>query len=260
MRTTTCPRRRRWFHGPHGTVRPGCRAPRRGGGHRPRGDGEVPLRLVPRRDGREAGRGGAGRVRRAGADRGPVGRRAPRAGRAARGRQRPVRRLVGRRRRDRGQPGADAGHRDRHRVPGRGRGAGCVQRRGEGGRGRARPVVPARPVVVRDLLDRRQRRHQRGRAVLREVRRDHRLRPRPRRGARRRHPGDPRREADQGRRRALAAQAVRRQRGHPRHRHPGDPAAGAGPGRPLDRGGVVPDGGRGRRCRGRGGPHPAARR
>ena len=55
---------------------------------------------------------------------------------------------------------------------------------------RARPVVPARPVVVRDLLDRRQRRHQRRRALLREVRRDHRLRPRPRRGARRRHAGD----------------------------------------------------------------------
>ena len=38
------------------------------------------------------------------------------------------------------------------------------------------------------------------------------------------HPG---RQADQGRRRAAAAQALRRQRGHPRHRHPGDPAAGA---------------------------------
>ena len=76
---------------------------------------------------------------------------------------------------------------------------------------RARPLVPARPVVVRDLLDRRQRRHQRRRAVLREVRRDHRLRPRPRRGARRRHARHARRQADQGRRRALAGQAVRRQ-------------------------------------------------
>ena len=37
----------------------------------------------------------------------------------------------------------------------------------------------------------------------------------------------PRRPADQGRRRALAAQALRRQRGHARHRHPGDPAARA---------------------------------
>ena len=69
---------------------------------------------------------------------------------------------------------------------------------------RARPLVPARPVVVRDLLDRRQRRHQRRRAVLREVRRHHRLRPRARRRARRRHPGHARRQADQGRRRAVA--------------------------------------------------------
>ena len=36
------------------------------------------------------------------------------------------------------------------------------QRRGEGRRGRARPLVSARPVVVRDLLHRGQHRHQRG--------------------------------------------------------------------------------------------------
>ena len=88
---------------------------------------------------------------------------------------------------------------------------------------------PPDPSLVRDLLDRRQRRHQRRRPVLREVRRHHRLRARPRRRARRRHPRAPRRQAGQGRRRAVAAQALRRQRGHPRHRHPGDPAAGPGP-------------------------------
>ena len=151
------------------------------------------------------------RVRRTGAGRGPLGRRAPRArGAAGRG-LRVVRGFVGRRRRDRGQPRADARHRDRHRVPGRRRRAGCVQRRGEGGRGRARAVVPARPLVVRDLLDRRQRGDQCRRPVLREVRRHHGLRAGPGCGPRRRDTGDAGREADQGRRRALVAQAVRRQ-------------------------------------------------
>ena len=42
-----------------------------------------------------------------------------------------------------------------------------------------RSLVPAGPLVVRDLLDRRQRRDQRRRPVLREVRRHHRLRARP---------------------------------------------------------------------------------
>ena len=47
------------------------------------------------------------------------------------------------------------------------------------GRGRrGRPLLPARPRVVGDLHDRRQRRDERGRAVLREVRRDRRLRAR----------------------------------------------------------------------------------
>ena len=64
-----------------------------------------------------------------------------------------------------------------------------VQRRGEEGRRRTRPVVPAGPVVVRDLQHRRQHRHQRRRAVLREVRRHHRLRAGPAGGAGRRHRG-----------------------------------------------------------------------
>ena len=66
---------------------------------------------------------------------------------------------------------------------------------GEHGSG-TRPTL-----VLRDLLDRRQRGDQRGRAVLREVRRHDRLRPRPRRRARRRHPHHARRQAHQGRRR-----------------------------------------------------------
>ena len=156
----------------------------------PDGDGEVPLRLVPRRRGRDAARRGARRgreqvqaaVRWAAEHRVPVVPRGAGSG------------LSG------GSSAVDGGivvslERMRAieidvRLPGRGRRAGRVQRRGQGGRGRARPVVPARPVVVRDLLDRRQRRHQRRRPVLREVRRDHRLRARARRGAGRRHAGD----------------------------------------------------------------------
>lgn len=137
-----------------------------------------------------------------------------------------LRRLERRRRRHRPVAGADARDRGRHLVPGRRGRAGCAQRRGQGGVRRARPVVPARPVVVRDLLDRRQRRDQRRRPVLRQVRRHHRLRARARRGAGGRHPRHPRRQADQGRGRAVVAQALRGLRGDPRHRHPGDPAAG----------------------------------
>ena len=99
---------------------------------------------------------------------------------------------------------------------------------------------PPGPVVVRDLLDRRQHRHQRGRSVLREVRRHHRLRARTGRGAGRRRADHPRRQADQGRRRSLAAQAVRRIRGDARHHHPGRPAAAAGAAAPGDPGGDLP--------------------
>ena len=114
---------------------------------------------------------------------------------------------------------------------------GRAQRRGQAGRRRPRALVPARPVVVRDLLDRRQRRHQRRRAVLREVRRHQRLRARADRRARRRHRRRARRAAAQGRRRAVADQAVRRQRGHARHRHPRRAAAGAGAAGAVDAGG-----------------------
>ena len=183
-----------------------------------------------------------------------------RAGRAARRRERPVGRVDGGRRRHRGLPRADARGRDRPGLPGRRRPARSLQRRGEGRGGEGGAVVPARPVVVRDLLDRRQHRHQRRWPVLREVRRHDRLRPRARRRAGRRHAGDPRRQADQGRRRTVVAEALRGQRGDARHRDARDPAAGAGAGRAVDPGGDVPlDGGRGRGGRRRT-PAAAARR
>ena len=90
---------------------------------------------------------------------------------------------------------------------------------------------PPGPVVVRDLQHRRQHRHQRRRAVLREIRRHHRLRARAAGGAGRRDRGAPGRPAAQGRRRAVADQAVRRQRGHARGDHRGDAAAAATPAR-----------------------------
>ena len=235
------------LHGTHGRDRGTGRLSASGSGHRrSRRRREVPLRLVPGHGRRDPGRGRPGPGRRAGPGRGALGRTAPGAGRAARRGQRTVRGIECGRRRNRAQPRTDARGRDRPGLPGRGRRAGCVQRRGQGGCRRARTVVPARPVVVRDLLHRRQRGHQRRGAVLREVRRDHRLRPRPRHRACRRDAGDAGRKADQGRGRAQPGQAVRRQRRHARDRDPGHPAAGAGPGRQIDARGGVPDG---RRCR-----------
>ena len=103
----------------------------------------------------------------------------------------------------------------------------AVQRRGEEGRRRARAVVSAGSVVVRDLQHRRQHRHQRRRAVLREVRRHHRLRAGHAGGARRRHRGAAGRPAAEGCCGAEPDEAVRRQRGHAGRRHRGDAAAAA---------------------------------
>ena len=72
-------------------------------------------------------------------------------------------------------------------------------------------VVSAGPVVVRDLQHRRQHRHQRGRSVLRQVRRHHRLRAGAAGGAGRRHRGAPRRAAAQRRCGTEPDEAVRRQ-------------------------------------------------
>ena len=123
--------------------------------------------------------------------------------------------------------GEDARHRRRPRHAHRDLPARTVQRRGEeGGRG-ARVVVSAGPVVVRDLQHRRQHRHQRGRAVLRQVRRHHRLRARTAGGAGRRDGGAARRPQAERRCGTESYEALRRQRGHPRHRHRDHAAAAA---------------------------------
>ena len=218
-----------------GMAPPPCRrraradAARGGRRHLTRRPREVPLRLDPRRHrGHPAGRR-PGRDDRARAGDPALGQRARHPRRAPGRGLGPERRSARRRRRHRALDRADAGHRDRHRQPGRRRRARRPQRRGQAGRRRRGPLVPAGPQLVRDLLDRRQHRDQRRGPVLREVRRHHRLRARPRRRARRRHPRHPRRQAGQGRRGPVPAQALRRLRGHPRRRHPGDPAPRARP-------------------------------
>ena len=134
----------------------------------------------------------------------------------ARGGHRPVRRRQRRRRlphprpvQDEPDPGDRPGQHDR------GGPAGRRQRRPEGGGGRARPLVSARP-GQRALVDhRRQRRHQRRRPVLPEIRRDPRLRARPagrrgRPGGRLRYGGAARPPHHQGRGRLRPGQPVRR--------------------------------------------------
>ena len=87
------------------------------------------------------------------------------------------------------------------------------QRVAQGRRRGGRPGLPTGPGVVRELHDRRQRRDERGRALLREVRGDGRLRPRPR-GRPARRSGDAHRAPDgQGRRGARPHRAVRGLRG-----------------------------------------------
>ena len=102
-----------------------------------------------------------------------------------------------------------------------------VQRGGEEGRRRTRPVVSARPVLVRDLQHRRQHRHQCRRAVLCEVRRHHRLCAGHGGGAGRWHRGPAGRPTAQGCRRAEPDKTLRRQRGHAGRHHGGDAAAAA---------------------------------
>ncbi len=205
------------------------RDPGRPAGHRPRrGRLAVPRRgrVGPGRCGRGGAAGahrGRGRARRARLRRPRGARRAPRR------RHRPVRRRQRRRRLRRARPVPDErGPRDRPRQPDRGRRAGHRQRRPQGGRRRARPLVPARP-GQRALVDhRRQRRHQRRRPVLREVRRDPRLRARPAGGhgragglRQRRAPGP---AYGEGRGRLRPHRADGRLRGHPRRGHRGDAA------------------------------------
>ncbi len=98
-----------------------------------------------------------------------------------------VRRCDSPRRRHRVVHREDAGHHRRPGHPHRRGAARPAQRRGEEGRCRTGLWYPPDPSSLRDLQHRRQCRHQRGRAVLRQVRRDHRLHSGPAGGAGRRH-------------------------------------------------------------------------
>ena len=118
----------------------------------------------------------------------------------------------------------------------------------------------ARPGQLRDVLDRRQPRHERGRPVLRQVRPDARLGPvaRGRHGRRR---GDPdRRPERQGRRRLLADPPVRRQPGHARDHHRGDAPAPSRAAAALDDARLLPDARRAPATRSPGSPRPGCRR
>gem|GEM_PF-2373481 len=130
--------------------------------------------------------------------------------------------------RNRPLAGSDEEHRDR---PDHSHGrswTGRVQRRGESRRSSTQALVSTGPVLVRDLLDRRKRRYERRRPVLRQVRGHHRLRARADRRPQRR-PGCPaRRGTTQGCRRTLTDEAVRGERGHARGDHRGTAAAHPG--------------------------------
>ena len=99
--------------------------------------------------------------------------------------------------------------------------------------GRTGPLLPAGPRLLGVLHDRRQRGHQRRRHVLRQVRRDHRVRARPGGGARLRRGAAHRPAYRQGRRRLRPDPAVRRLGGHPRRDHRDH--RGAAPGRRRSR-------------------------
>ena len=91
----------------------------------------------------------------------------------------------------------------------------------------ARPLVSARPGELQDLDDRRQRRDERRRHLLREVRRHPRLRARHDGRARRRRDRAPRPPHGEGRDRLRPHRAHGRLRGHARHHHRGDAQAAA---------------------------------
>ncbi len=131
-----------------------------------------------------------------------VASRARRRRRAAGRPVRAVRRCQRRRGRHRALAGPDGPRpRDRRGRAARGRAARRRQRGAVPGGAGARAVLPAGPVELGLVDDRRQRRDQRRRAVLREVRRHRRLRARAGGGARRRHRGAHRAAHRQGRRR-----------------------------------------------------------
>ena len=97
------------------------------------------------------------------------------------------------------------------------------------------------PGELRELLDRRQPRHERRRPVLREVRPDPRVGARPGGRARRRDRHPDRRPERQGRRRVCPDPPLRRVAGDARAHHRGDAPAAAGAPAPGDAPGVLPD-------------------
>ena len=128
-------------------------------------------------------------------------------------------------------------------------GPGVVNALAQGRRGCGRARLPTGPRVVRELHDRRQRRDQRGRALLRQVRGDGRLRARPR-GRPARRSGDAHGTPDgQGRGRVRPHRAVRGFRGAAGRRDVGGRAAGAGAGPAADGARDLRDAGSGRRRR-----------
>ncbi len=209
-----------WDHGTgRGTPR-GVGSERRPDRHRrdvrlpARHDAVGPVRHPARRGAADRHRAGAGR----GA--GVRGRRG--ADRAARRGQRPVRGgQRGRRVRGAGDHEDERDRGDRRGQPARRRRARRGQPRPARRRGEERPVLPAGPVELRLVHDRRQPVHERGRAVLREVRRDHGLRARPRGRAGRRRAAQDRSPDREGRRGLRPDEAVHRQRGHARRDHQG---------------------------------------
>ena len=134
---------------------------------------EVSLGQVAGPARRYAARGGARRGRRAGADDGAMGGATRRTGRAARGAAPGS--PAARARSTAGSCSASSGWRRwRSTRSPRSRSSepGALNKDVKAAAARARALVSTRPVVLRDLLHRRQRRHQRRRPVLREVRGD----------------------------------------------------------------------------------------
>ena len=143
---------------------------------------------------------------------------------------------------------------------------GVINAATQGSRRRGRAVLPARPRQLRDVHDRGQPRHQRRRAVLRQVRPDARFGPVARSRDGRRHGHPDRRPQRQGRGRLLADPSHRGQPGHARDHHRGDAPAPPGATAALHDAGLLPDprerrrrGGRDRRGRTVAG-HPRAAR
>ncbi len=171
----------------------------------------------------------------------PHPRRAPRCG------HRTVRRVDRPGRRHRAVDRTDARYHDRHHHTCRDSPARRPQRGSKGQRRRTRPLVSAGPIILRDLQHRRQHRDQRRRAVLRQVRRHHRLRARDARRPGRRHDPATGRTSTERCCWTESYKTLRRQRRIPRSDHRGHAAATAPTTAAVHRGGDVQYGARGGR-------------